>query len=193
MNTFHSTLSCFYQKENLFLWLNNQALRYENIRGSEHTDTTFLDFGTSWRRVISFTPQPFYSRVKIPPVAGRAVPISGLDDMEKWKFLTLPRLELRLLGRPACSQSLCRYTDCATICILSSHYPPISIYVFLVISFLCECSFPPTHATWSSLAWPMYYVWRRAQVTKLVLNLCLFYSYPLFDLIYNSWLRYCGF
>jgi hypothetical protein len=32
----------------------------------------------------------------------------GLDDMEKRKFFTLPRVELRPLGRPACSQSLYR-------------------------------------------------------------------------------------
>jgi hypothetical protein len=37
-------------------------------------------------------------------------PRAGLDDMEKRKFLTLPGLELRLLGRPAHSQSLYRQT-----------------------------------------------------------------------------------
>jgi hypothetical protein len=35
-------------------------------------------------------------------------PRAGLDDVEKRKFLTLPGLELRLLGRPARSQSLYR-------------------------------------------------------------------------------------
>jgi hypothetical protein len=35
-------------------------------------------------------------------------PRAGLDDTEKWKFLTLPGLELRPLGRPAS-----RYTDYA--------------------------------------------------------------------------------
>jgi hypothetical protein len=35
-------------------------------------------------------------------------PRTGLDDMEKRKFLALPRLELRPLGRPASSQSLYR-------------------------------------------------------------------------------------
>jgi hypothetical protein len=35
-------------------------------------------------------------------------PRTGLDDMEKLKFLTLPRLELLLLDRPAPSQSLYR-------------------------------------------------------------------------------------
>jgi hypothetical protein len=33
-------------------------------------------------------------------------PKVGLDDMKKLKFLTLPGLELRSLGRPARSQSL---------------------------------------------------------------------------------------
>jgi hypothetical protein len=34
--------------------------------------------------------------------------LTGLDDVEMWKFLTLPGLELRPLGRPARSQSLYR-------------------------------------------------------------------------------------
>jgi hypothetical protein len=34
--------------------------------------------------------------------------IAGMDDMEKPKFLTLPRLEHQHLGRPARSQSLYR-------------------------------------------------------------------------------------
>jgi hypothetical protein len=35
-------------------------------------------------------------------------PRGGLDDVEKRKFLTLPGLELRQLGRPARSQLLYR-------------------------------------------------------------------------------------
>jgi hypothetical protein len=35
-------------------------------------------------------------------------PRTGLEDMEKRQFLTLPGLELRCLGRPGCSQSLYR-------------------------------------------------------------------------------------
>jgi hypothetical protein len=35
-------------------------------------------------------------------------PGAGLDDVEKRKFSTLPGLELRPLGRPACSESLYR-------------------------------------------------------------------------------------
>jgi hypothetical protein len=33
-------------------------------------------------------------------------PRAGLDDVEKRKFLTLPGIELRRLGRPARNQSL---------------------------------------------------------------------------------------
>jgi hypothetical protein len=41
-------------------------------------------------------------------IEGWANPGADLDDLEKRKFLTLPGLELRQLGRPACSQSLYR-------------------------------------------------------------------------------------
>jgi hypothetical protein len=35
-------------------------------------------------------------------------PRAGLDEVEKRKFVTLPRLKLQPLGRVACSQSLYR-------------------------------------------------------------------------------------
>jgi hypothetical protein len=41
-------------------------------------------------------------------IGGWVGPRTGLDDMEKRKFLTLTVLELRSLGRPARSQSLYR-------------------------------------------------------------------------------------
>jgi hypothetical protein len=41
-------------------------------------------------------------------IGGRVDPRAGLDDMEEWKFLTLPGLKLRPHGRPARSQSLYR-------------------------------------------------------------------------------------
>jgi hypothetical protein len=41
-------------------------------------------------------------------IGGRVGPREGLDDVEGRKFLTLPGLELRLLGSPARSQSLYR-------------------------------------------------------------------------------------
>jgi hypothetical protein len=47
---------------------------------------------------------------KEPPVThwigGSVDPRAGLDDVEKRKFLILPGLELRPLGRPARTQSL---------------------------------------------------------------------------------------
>jgi hypothetical protein len=51
-------------------------------------------------------------------------PRAGLDDLEKRKYLTLPGLELRPLGRPACSQSLYRlrnpgsYISCVVLLLL---------------------------------------------------------------------------
>jgi hypothetical protein len=39
-------------------------------------------------------------------IGGWVGPRTGLDDVETRKFLTLPRLELRSLSRPAHSQSL---------------------------------------------------------------------------------------
>jgi hypothetical protein len=53
-------------------------------------------------------------------IGGWVDPRAGLDDMEKWKFLTLAELEIRPLGRPVRSQSLYRlstrtsYRSCAT-------------------------------------------------------------------------------
>jgi hypothetical protein len=41
-------------------------------------------------------------------IGGSVGPKGGLDDVEKRKFLTLPRNELRSLCRPARSQSLYR-------------------------------------------------------------------------------------
>jgi hypothetical protein len=37
------------------LCLTNYALRYENVRGSGCIDTNFVDLGTSWRWMVSFT------------------------------------------------------------------------------------------------------------------------------------------
>jgi hypothetical protein len=45
-------------------------------------------------------------------IGGWVDPRAGLDDMEKWKLLTPPGLELNLsVGRPVAS----RYTDCAIL------------------------------------------------------------------------------
>jgi hypothetical protein len=56
--------------------------------------------------VVSFTPQSLYPPGKEERIGGWVDPRAGLDDMEKRKFLTLPVLELRSLGRSARSQLL---------------------------------------------------------------------------------------
>jgi hypothetical protein len=69
----------------------------------------FLDLGTSWRGVVSFTPRPLYPGERAPGthwIGGSVSARVGLDDVEKRKFLILLGLELRLLSRPARSQSL---------------------------------------------------------------------------------------
>jgi hypothetical protein len=61
--------------------------------------------------VISFAPLLLYSKERAPGthwIGGWVGPIPGLDVVENRKFLPLPGLELRRLGRPACSQSLYR-------------------------------------------------------------------------------------
>jgi hypothetical protein len=53
---------------------------------------TFLDLGTSWKRVFSFTPG---ERAPSTHWTGGWVNLrAGLDDVEKRKFLTLLGLEL---------------------------------------------------------------------------------------------------
>jgi hypothetical protein len=49
----------------------------------------FLDLGTSWRWVVSFTTLPLYPRCPLDKLGG---PQSRLDDAEKRKFLTPPGL-----------------------------------------------------------------------------------------------------
>jgi hypothetical protein len=59
------------------------------------TDPHFLDLITRWRRVVSFTPLPLYPRKKNPVacwIGGWVGARTGLDDVEKKKFLTLPGL-----------------------------------------------------------------------------------------------------
>jgi hypothetical protein len=73
--------------------------------GSECIEPHFLDLGTSWRRVVNFTPRPLYPRGLSASgthwIGGWVDLRAGLDDLEERKLLTLPGLELRPLGRPA--------------------------------------------------------------------------------------------
>jgi hypothetical protein len=52
--------------------------------------------------MVSFTPRLLYSRGKSPSthwIGGWVGHRAGLEDMEKREFFTLPRLEIRPLGR----------------------------------------------------------------------------------------------
>jgi hypothetical protein len=56
--------------------------------------------------VVSFTPRPLYPPEREPGtdrIGGWVDPRTAMDDVEKRKFLKLPRLELRPIGRPASS------------------------------------------------------------------------------------------
>jgi hypothetical protein len=88
-------------------------------------DAHFLHLGTSWRWVVSFTPQPLYPRERAPVthwIGGWVDPRAGVDGFEKRKLLPPPGLELRPLGRPARSQLLYRllYPGSSCIYILSN-------------------------------------------------------------------------
>jgi hypothetical protein len=68
--------------------------------------------------MVSFMPRPLYPRegaLRAHWIGGWVDPRTGLDDLEKRKFMTLPGLKFRPLCRPACSQSLyrLRYPDYA--------------------------------------------------------------------------------
>jgi hypothetical protein len=112
----------------LSLCLTNEVLRHQGVWGSVRIDPYFLDLGTSWRWVVSFTFRSFYPGETAPGthwLGGWMDPRKGLDDMEKRKFLTLTGLELRLLGRPTCSQSLYR--------LLYPGYLYVCIYIYIYI------------------------------------------------------------
>jgi hypothetical protein len=115
------------------LCLTNWALRHEDGWGSGCIDPCFLDLGTSLRWVVSFSPQLLYPGERDPgthSIGCWVGPRAGLDEMEKWKFLTLPGLELWSLSRPACSQSLCwlRYSSYYLLRVDTRKYTNIKYY-----------------------------------------------------------------
>jgi hypothetical protein len=63
------------------------------------TDPHFLDLGSRWRWVVSFTPRPLSPGAHW--IGGWVDPRAGLDDLENRRLLTLPGVELRPLSRPA--------------------------------------------------------------------------------------------
>jgi hypothetical protein len=91
------------------LCLIHYRLRHEDVWGSGCIDPRVLNFSTSWRWVFSFMSLPLYQWERAPGthwIGGWVGPRADVDDMNKWKFLTLPRLELWPLGRPTLRQSL---------------------------------------------------------------------------------------
>jgi hypothetical protein len=69
---------------------------HEGVNVWVHIFLTSALAGGEWSasRFCRFTPGTYW-------IGGWVGPGAGLDDVEKRKFLTLPGLELRLLGRPA--------------------------------------------------------------------------------------------
>jgi hypothetical protein len=70
-------------------------LHHEDVWGTRSMDPGFLSLGTSWKWVVSFTPQPLYPEYVIAfgtHWIGRMNPRSGLNVMERRTFLALPSL-----------------------------------------------------------------------------------------------------
>jgi hypothetical protein len=59
-------LCCSKRKVKMSLCLTNYALRHEGVWGSGCIDPHFLNLGTSWRSVVSFTPLPLCPCGKCP-------------------------------------------------------------------------------------------------------------------------------
>jgi hypothetical protein len=67
-------------------------------------DSRFFYLGTGWKRMANFTLLPLYPRHRAPGTQwiGACDGLrAAMDIVEKRKSLTLPGLELRLLGHPA--------------------------------------------------------------------------------------------
>jgi hypothetical protein len=92
----------------LFLCLTNQSLRHEDVWGSECIDPRILDLGTSWTRVVSFTPRPLYPQGKSPrhPLNRRRNGPQRRSGRCRDEKDLAPTGIQTLSSCPACSQSL---------------------------------------------------------------------------------------
>jgi hypothetical protein len=81
---------------------------YSGVHVKIHIFLTSVLTGGEWSASCPgcFTPEE--EAPGIHWIGGWVDPRADLDNVENRKFLTLPELELRPLGRPARSQSLCR-------------------------------------------------------------------------------------
>jgi hypothetical protein len=92
----------------------NYALSHEGVWGSGCIDPRFLDVVTSWRWVSG----QFHAPAGTHWIGGWVDPRAGLDDMEKWKFFTLPGLELRThLDRGSPNNQSAPGTECQRSCV----------------------------------------------------------------------------
>jgi hypothetical protein len=138
------SLNIHRKKAKLSLCLTNYALSHKDVWGSECINPPFLNLGTRWRWVVNSTTLPLYPRWKSPGttrIGGWVGPRVGLDNVEKRKFLTLPVVEHRPLGRSVRRQSLyrLRYPVSQKISVQTSErYESIDHYCWrsIVISFL---------------------------------------------------------
>jgi hypothetical protein len=95
-------------------FLTHSALRHEGVWGSGCIDPHFLDLGTSWRWVVSLTPQPLYPRGKSPryPLDRRlGGPQSQSGKFEEEKILDPTGTRT---PSPVVQPIASRYTDYAT-------------------------------------------------------------------------------
>jgi hypothetical protein len=89
-----------------------QALCLEGVWGNGCIDPRFLDLGTSWRRVVSFTPRLLYPSERASGthwIGDLVGPRVGLDDVKKILDPTGARTPTARAVQPVAS----RYTDCA--------------------------------------------------------------------------------
>jgi hypothetical protein len=98
-------------------WPMKAMKAYGGVNVYIHVFLTWSLVGGEWSpsRFCHFTPGTHW-------IGGCVDPRADLDDVEKRKFLTLPGLELRPLGRPARSQSLYRL-----------HYPGSLVVTVIII------------------------------------------------------------
>jgi hypothetical protein len=92
-------------------------------------DQCFLDRGTSWSEWSASRPGRFIPGERAPGthwIGGWVGPRAGLDFVEKRKFLTLLGLELRIVCRPARSQSL--YRLCYPGSLKENKKLPLTVY-----------------------------------------------------------------
>jgi hypothetical protein len=89
---------------------------YGRVDVQFHIFLTSVLFGGEWSTSLPgrFTPEERATGTHW--IGGWVGRRAGLDDVEKRKFLTIPGLELRPLGRPARSQSLYRLSYAGSYC-----------------------------------------------------------------------------